>query len=130
MEDEEHNTKIRRNKKILFSNERTQIINKLNTLIGLNDKNNSILLVELYKNQELIKYLNEIKDDIKKYYRCCRWGYFVWENNGKKGDEITLLRAIYKDHDYNILSKNILIEYDGVKNRYVKLFFLSNQNND
>ena len=81
----------------------------------------------LDKNEELIKYLNDIVEDIKKYYRCCRWGYFVCENNGKKGDEITLLRAIYKDHDYTILSKNVLIEYDGVKNRYVKLFFLTDQ---
>ncbi len=124
MEDKKDNIKVRRNKKILFSNERIQIINRLNTLIGLNDNNNSVLLVELYKNQELIKYLNDIVDNIKKYYRCCRWGYFVCENNDKEGNEITLLRAIYKDHDYNILSKNVLIEYDGVKNRYVKLFFI------
>lgn len=127
MEDEEHNTKVRRNKKLLFSDERKQIINKLNTLIGLNYDNNTVLLVELYKNQELIKYLIEIKEDIKKYYRCCRWGYFVCENNGKKGDEITLLRAIYKDHDYTILSKNVITEYNGVKSRYVKLFFLTDQ---
>ncbi len=118
--------KIRRNKKILFNDERTLIINKLDTLIGLNDDNNSVLLVELYKNEELIKYLNDIVEDIKKYYRCCRWGYFVWENNEKKGDEITLLRAIYKDHNYDILSKNVLIEYDGVKKRYTKLFFIKN----
>ncbi len=125
MENQDNNIKIRRNKKQLFINERNNIINKLNSIIGLDINNNSVLLVELYKNDTLIKYLNQIKDDIKKYYKCCRWGYFVYENSGKKGDEITLLRAIYKDHNYTIPTKEILINYDGIKKKYTKLFFLN-----
>lgn len=124
--EEEHNIKNRRTKKELFEKERNDILTKLNNLIGLNEKNNSILLVELQNNEELKKEIISMIDDIQKYYRCCRWGYFVWENNGRKGDEITLLRAIYKDHDYNILTKNVITEYNGVKTRYVKLFFIKN----
>ena len=123
MEIQNNNIKIRRNKKQLFNNERNNIINKLNSIIGLDINNNSVLLVELYKNSALIEYLNQIKDDIKKYYKCCRWGYFVYENNGKKGDEITLLRAIYKDHNYTIPTKEVLINYDGVKKSILNYFF-------
>jgi hypothetical protein len=122
----EETNKIRRNKKQLFNNERNNIINNLNNIIKLNENNNSILLIELQNNENLKKYLIEIINDIKKYYRCCRWGYFVCENNGKKGDEITLLRAIYKDHNYTIPTKEVLIDYNGIKKKYTKLFFIKN----
>ncbi len=68
------------------------------------------------------KLLNSI-NDIKKYYRCSSWGYFVSENNDEKGNPISLLRAILKDHGYSIYSKKITCEYDGIKQRYVKLLF-------
>lgn len=70
---------------------------------------------------ELKNYLTSIVDYIKKYYRCSSWvvrqrlqpchyvdqGYFVDIKNGEIGDEITLLKAIFKDHDYKIFSKDI-----------------------
>ncbi len=123
---EENDNKIRRNKKQLYDKERNDIINKLNQLIGLNQNNNSVLLQELRDNNELKQELISMKDDIKKYYRCCRWGYFVSENNGKKGDEISLLRAIYKEHNYKIPTQEVLIEYNGIKKKYQKLFFIKN----
>jgi hypothetical protein len=116
--------KIRRSRKQLFEKERNDILNKLNNLIGLNENNNSVLLPELQNNNELEQELISMKDDIKKYYKCCRWGYFVCENNGKKGDEISLLRAIYKDHKYKIPTQEVLIEYNGIKKKYQRLFFI------
>ena len=47
---------------------------------------------------------------------------YTYYNNGEKG-EITLLRSIFKDHDYQIFSKDIITEYNGVKKRYTKLYF-------
>ena len=86
-----------------------------------NDK--SILLVQLKDNQELINYLISITDNIKKYYRCSTWGYFVSINNGENADEISLLKAIFKDHGYRIFSKDITAEYNNVKKRYTTLYF-------
>jgi hypothetical protein len=114
--------KIRRNKKTYYSNEREIIFQQLKTLMKLND-DNSVLLIQLHDNVELKNKLIEFIDDIKKYYRCSTWGYFVAVNNGEKGDEITLLRSIFKDHDYKIFSKDIITEYNGIKKRYTKLFF-------
>ena len=77
----------------------------------------------LENNQKLKdKLLNSI-DDVKKYYRCSSWGYFVSENNEEKGDPISLLRAIFKDHGYSIYSKKITCEYNRIKQRYIKLLF-------
>ncbi len=116
------NKKMRRNKKTYYQNERENIINELNKLINF-DKDNSVLLIQLQDNLVLKNRLNELINDIKKYYRCSTWGYFVSINNDEKGDEITLLKAIYKDHDYNIFSKDITSVYNNVKKRYTKLFF-------
>ena len=114
--------KIRRNKKTYYSNERDNIFQELKTLMDLND-DNSVLLAQLHDNINLKNKLIESIDDIKKYYRCSTWGYFVAINNNEKGDEITLLRSIFKDHDYKIFSKDIITEYNGVKKRYTKLYF-------
>jgi len=114
--------KIRRNKKTYYSNERNIFFQQLKTLMDLNE-DNSVLLAQLHDNINLKNKLIESNDDIKKYYRCSTWGYFVAVNNGEKGDEITLLRSIFKDHDYQIFSKDIITEYNGVKKRYTKLFF-------
>jgi len=114
--------KIRRNKKTFYSNERENILQQLINLMDLNN-DNTILLNKLQDNQELKNKLIEITNDIKKYYRCSTWGYFVAVNNGDKGDEITLLRSIFKDHCYKIFSKDIVTEYLGVKKRYTQLFF-------
>jgi hypothetical protein len=114
--------KKRRNKKLLFDKERNEILEKLISLINFNN-DNTILFVQLQDNLELKKYLNNNIDNIKKYYRCSSWGYFVSLNNGEKGDEIVLLKAIFKDHGYIIFSKDITSEYNNVKKRYTKLFF-------
>lgn len=113
---------IRRNKKLFYHNERNEILNKLIQLINFND-DKSILLAQLKDNQELINYLISITDNIKKYYRCSTWGYFVSINNGEIGDEISLLKAIFKDHGYRIFSKDITTEYNNVKKRYTTLYF-------
>ena len=117
------NKKNRKNKKLLYEKERDEIINNLNTFTNLNDKNNSIFDIELYNNKDLIDYLRNNSSNIKKYYRCSTWGYFVSENNNQKGDEITLLKAIYKDHGYDIFRKDTTHEFFGVKKRYTKLYF-------
>jgi|LakMenEpi03Aug12_release.lakeMendotaPanAssembly.Ray.scaffolds.fasta_scaffold129872_3 hypothetical protein len=122
-ENNENNTKKnRRNKKLFYSNERDNIFNQLKKIMDL-DNTNTILLVKLHDNMELKKKLIELNDDIKRYYRCSTWGYFVSINNGFKGDEITLLKSIFKDHDYKIFSKDVITEYNGVKKRYTQLFF-------
>jgi len=113
---------IRRNKKLFYHNERNEILNKLIQLINFNN-DKSILLVQLKDNQELINYLTSITDNIKKYYRCSTWGYFVSINNGENADEISLLKAIFKDHGYRIFSKDITTEYNNVKKRYTTLYF-------
>ena len=114
--------KIRRNKKTFYFNERENLFQQLKLLMNLNN-DNSILLAQLHDNVPLKNKLIDSIDDIKKFYRTSTWGFFVCINNGEKGDEITLLKSIFKDHNYTIFSKDIITEYNGIKKRYTKLFF-------
>ncbi len=119
----EDKKKVRRNKKEYYNDERENILQELKLLMDL-EKDNSILLAKLRDNDKLKQKLTSILEDIKKYYRCSTWGYFVALNNSEKTDEITLLRSIFKDHGYKIYSKDIITEYNGIKQRYTKLIFL------
>lgn len=115
--------KIRKNKKQFYAEQRELIIQQLIELAHF-DENNTILLIELQNNELLKKKLESLVDNIKKYYKCSTWGYFVSINNNKQGDLITLFKAIFRDHNYTIFSKNVICEYNNIKKRYVKLHFL------
>lgn len=118
--------KTRRNKKVLFHNERNIILNKLINFINNTRDGEHIFLVDLYNNYDLIKYLKDNIINIKKYYRCSSWGYFVAINNNQQGDEITLLKSILKDHGYDIYRKDITIFKNNIKKRYTTIKLILN----
>lgn len=121
--DNEPHVKIRKSKKEFYSTSRDVLFNNLMSFVDLDD-DHGILLNDLYNNQELKDKLNNISDDVKKYYKCSSWGYFVSQNNDKKGDEISLLKAIAKDHDYFVFSKSVTCDINNLKKRYTKIFFI------
>ncbi len=118
--------KIRRNKKIYYNNERNEILNNLIDFINKSKDGENIFLVDLYNNESLKKFIRDNIDNIKKYYRCSSWGYFVAENNNQQGDEITLLKSILKDHGYEIYRKDITAEKNNVKKRYTTIRLINN----
>ncbi len=106
--------KKRSTKKEMYSNEREEIIKELNDIISIN-KNNEIVLYDLERNEKVKEYLKNNISNIQKYYKCGTWGYFSDDPKKGSGNEITLLRSIYKNDDYDILSKRIMNERDGKK---------------
>ena len=119
-----YNKKIRRNKKLLFENERNNFVNNLINFVNDSKDNEYIFAIDLQHNKQLIKYINDNVDNIKKWYRCSSWGFFVSINNNEKTDEITLLKSILKDHGYNIYRKDITADKYNEKKRYttIKIF--------
>jgi hypothetical protein len=72
----EKRTRNRPSKSERYTQEREELIEELNILIGLNNNKNNVILYELEHNEEL--KLRELVPEIKKYYRTCCWGYFSW----------------------------------------------------
>ncbi len=89
--------KIRRNKKLYFEKERNEIVDNLINFINNSKDGEYIFLIDLQHNEQLIKYINDNVENIKKWYRCSSWGYFVSENNNQQSCEITLMKSILKD---------------------------------
>ena len=113
--------KLRRNKKIFFEKERIEFVNDLIDFINNSKDGEHIFVIDLQHNKQLIKYINDNIDNIKKWYRCSSWGYFVSSNNNQHGDEITLLKSILKDHGYSIYRKDITADKYDEKKRYTTI---------
>ena len=107
-----------------FVEEREELIKILNNLIGFDDKKNHIILYELEHDEKIKEKIRELVPEIKKYYRTCSWGYFSKELKKGMGNEIGLLKALYKNEGYNILTKRKTCEYNGVKKLQTELYFV------
>jgi hypothetical protein len=101
----------RLDKKTRYAKERNELIEKLNNLIGINKTKNTIFLYELEKNANLKSELEQLVPNIKKYFKYGHWGYFSNDTNRGQYNHIGLMRSIYTDCDYEILSK--------LKNKYI-----------
>ena len=127
------NSKITKNKPTkaqIYKQDRDKIILELEKIIGLNEINRGVLLYDLEHNEQLKKYLIQIIPDIKKYYKYGNWNYFVNQHT-KEGDElseISLLRAIFKDENYELISKRKTAVLNNKKTNATKIYFLKNVN--
>jgi hypothetical protein len=113
----------RPDKKTRYAKEREEMISKLNKIIGIDEKNNSVFLYELENNPDLKVEIESMLDDIKKYYKYGNWGYFSNDTIKGHDNHIALIRAIYNDNDYDVVSKHKIATFDNVKKQYTQLLF-------
>ncbi len=109
-----------------YTEEREALVSELEKLIGLNEKRRNVTLYELENNTVLINKINEIIPLIKKYYKCSTWGYFSPDPKRGMGNEVGLIKAIFKNEKYNILTKRKQLEYNGIKKLHTELYFVKN----
>jgi len=119
--------KKRSTKKELYEKEREEIIKELNEIIGINEINNGIFLCELEKNEKMKEYIKNNIKRIRKYHKTGTWGYFSNDLLKGKGNEIGLIRTLYIDNDYDILSKLKMNNFDNIKKQYTQLIFYKKQ---
>jgi hypothetical protein len=103
-----------------FVKERQDLIEKLNMIIGINDKNNSVFLYELEK--EIVK--QKVRENIpliQKYYKCGSWNYF---KNRENASEVGLIKSVYNNSGYIITSKKRVISLDDKKKQCNELYFI------
>ena len=115
--------KKRSTKKELYKREREEIIEEINKIIGINDDKNEIYLYELERNDEIKEYLKNNLKRIRQYHKTVTWGYFSNEKIKGKDNEIGLLRTLYIDNDYDILSKLKINNFEKIKKQYTLLIF-------
>lgn len=91
-------------------------------MIGL-EINNKIILYDLEHNDELKNYLKKNIPLIRKLFKICTWGYFSNDLKKGMGNEISLLRAIYKNEGCEISSKRKICNRENEKKLLVELHF-------
>ena len=115
----------RRNKKQMYSVEREKMIEEMNEILGITEENdNTLYLYELEKNDKIREYLKNNMSRIRKYHKTGTWGFFSNDELKGKGNYTTLLRTLYVDNDYEILSKLKINNFDNIKKQYTLLIFL------
>ncbi len=115
-------TRNRLTKKQQFVEERKEIINRLNNILGLNDKNNTFYLYDVENSNEIKQKITELSEDVKKYFKCGNWNYFVSTNNGEEALEIGLIRAVYRDEDWILTKKDVCIKKNENKIRTTQYY--------
>ena len=84
-------------KEVVYKVQRREVLDKLNTILGITDKNNVFSLTELDKDQKRIDQIMALKDDIAEYFR--GKDSAVYKNNAQK-PFLSLLKIVYRDFDY------------------------------
>jgi len=106
-----------------YKEERQKIVLELEKIIGLNENNRGILLYDLENNNILKKYLKEQLENIKKYYKCGSWNFFIQKEENR--DIIGLLKSIFKNENYKLINDKKYIEKNGIKKQYTYLHIIN-----
>jgi hypothetical protein len=86
-------------KKEKFEKEQLEIVARLNSILGLNEKNNKFILEELKGDDEKQKKIIGLEEDVKKCFSYSNWTYF---KRDVASEAISLMRSIYKNTGYEV----------------------------
>ena len=111
-------TKNRSTKKELFKKEQEEILNKINTILGINKDNNTIYLYDIENDETKKEQILALSDDVQKYFKAGNWSFFRDEEC--KGNHVLLCKSIYKDLGFQVLGKAIDITRNNEKIRTTK----------
>ena len=108
-------TKNRSTKKDLYKKEQEEILNKINTILGINKDNNTIYLYDIENDETKKAQILALSEDVQKYFKAGDWGFYKTE--ACKYNHVLLCKSIYKEMGYKILSKAIDISRNNEKIR-------------
>ncbi len=97
--------RVRSSKKELYKSERLELLDKLNKILGIDENNNKIYLCDIENDDEIKLQILSLVSDVKKYFKCGGWTVFCKEQC--KDNHVSLMKYIYKDMGYDIISKQI-----------------------
>ena len=126
----EKRTRNRPSKAKRYTEEREELIKELEIKMGLTEEIRGVLLYDLEHNNELKEYLKEKIGEIKKLYKCGCWNFFVKQHTkeGEEPSEICLLKSIFKDEKYKLISKRIMAKRGYEKKQHSVIMFYKEYN--
>ena len=98
-------SKKRSTKKELYNEERGKLIEELNIILGVNEKNNYVYKYEIETNKEFEDYIKENILKIRRMWKTGLWGYFSNKKEKGSGNILGLYRSLLNNSDYIMFSK-------------------------
>ena len=96
-----------------FDNERKEILNKILKILEITDVNKMISLKKLDEDIDKQNKILELVPDIKKYFICSKWNFFINKKRESNRNHVSLLKSIMKDMNINMISTVIMKKIDG-----------------
>lgn len=93
-----------------YTNERQDVLNKMFSILGINEHNNTFLLHELDSNIDKQSQILQLEPDIKKYFLCGKWNCFTDPNIKRK--YLSLIKNTVKTMGYSIISARRNVKID------------------
>jgi hypothetical protein len=97
-----------------YIQERNDILNKLFSILGINESNNTFLLHELDSNIDKQNQIFELETEIKKFFLCGKWSCFKDPNMKRK--YLSFIKHMMKDMGYEIFSVRKFFKNDDNTN--------------
>lgn len=98
-------------KKDKYDVERQQVIERLDTIIGITDSNKLFYLYDLDNDVDKQNQILALEDEVKRVFRAGNWNVFAKEVKTRK--YLSLLRAVYRDMGYSLMSTAKSLKRDG-----------------
>ena len=122
----EKRTRNKKTKEERYKTEREELMREIEEKMGLTEEKRGKMLYELEEDEELKEWMREKVPEIKKMYKCGQWEYF--KNKEEDRDEIGLMRSMFKNEKYEIISKREYKEIDNVTKKHTCLYFIKDFN--
>ncbi|ARF08462.1 hypothetical protein Catovirus_1_512 [Catovirus CTV1] len=92
-------------KEVKYVKERKEVLNRLLTILGINDKNKTFFIHDLENDEVKKGQMLELVNDVKTYFSCSMWVYFAKKNVPNWCT--SLAKSILKDMKVKITSVSI-----------------------
>ena len=85
-----------------YTKERQDVLDKMFSILGINENSNTFLLHELDSNVDKQNKILELEPDIKKYFICGKWGCFTDPNMKRR--YLSFIKNTMKDMGIEVYS--------------------------
>ena len=91
-----------------YTKERQELLDKMFSILGINENNNKFLLHELDNDEKKQQDILNLEPEIKKYFICGKWGCFTDPTIKRK--YLSFIKNVFKTMNYEVISVRRLVK--------------------
>ena len=91
-----------------YTKERQELLDKMFSILGINENNNKFLLHELDNDEKKQQDILNLEPEIKKYFICSKWNCF--KDPEIKRKYLSFIKNVFKTMNYEVISVRRLVK--------------------